>query len=96
MNYSFFEDGLIKGWVHVFIANRVASSPFLEIGGLAVSSEFRREGIGRELVNYALKWANERNLKTRVRCNSKRMNAHDFYLAMGFTKAKEQYIFEKE
>lgn len=91
-----FEDEQIKGWIHFFIANRVASSAFLEIGGLCVSSEFRREGVGRELINHALKWANSRELKTRVRCNSKRMIAHEFYLAAGFTKLKEQYIFEKE
>jgi len=89
-----FEDDEIKGWIHFFIANRVASPPFLEIGGLVVSSEFRRKGIGKQLVNYAIKWAKDRNLKTRVRCNSKRISTHEFYLAIGFSKTKEQHIFE--
>ena len=89
-----FEENEIRGWIHFFIANRVASLPFLEIGGLVVSSDFQRKGIGRELVNYAINWAKERKLKTRVRCNSKRVSTHEFYLAIGFTKTKEQHIFE--
>ena len=89
-----FEENEIRGWIHFFIANRVASTSFLEIGGLVVSSEFRKKGIGKKLVKYAIKWANERNLKTRVRCNSKRASSHEFYSAIGFSKTKEQYIFE--
>lgn len=89
-----FDDGNIKGWIHAFVSNRVASPSFLEIGGLVVSSDFRRKGIGKELVNYVIKFAEEQNLKVRVRCNSTRASTHEFYLAMGFSKTKEQHIFE--
>ena len=31
-------NGVIQGWIHFFIANRVASESFVEIGGLVVDS----------------------------------------------------------
>ena len=91
-----FDDGELKAWIHFFIANRVASPPFVEIGGLAVSFEFQRKGIGRKLVNHAIRWSTDRNLKTKIRCNSKRKSTHKFYSALGFSRTKEQYIFEIE
>jgi len=89
-----FDEGQIKGWIHIFVANRIASPPFLEIGGLAVSSEFQRKGIGKQLVEYAISLAREQNMKTRVRCNARRTEAHEFYIALGLAKTKEQCIFE--
>lgn len=91
-----YDDQQVKGWIHFFVANRVASPSFVEIGGLVVSSQFRREGIGTALVHHVIKWAHARGLKTRVRCNSKRDSAHNFYTSVGFSKSKEQFIFEKQ
>ena len=45
-------DGIIQGWIHIFIAHRVASPAFVEIGGLVVSPDSRRGGIGRALVEH--------------------------------------------
>ena len=88
------EDNQIKGWIHVFIANRVASSSFAEIGGLVVSSHFRRKGIGKHLAEHAMEWANINKLKIRVRCNTKRAETHLFYKAVGFSEIKSQHILE--
>jgi len=41
-------DGTVVGWVHAFLAFRVESDPFAEIGGFIVTEEFR--GRGRTLV----------------------------------------------
>ena len=88
------ENNQIKGWIHFFLANRVASSSFVEIGGLVVSSNCRKRGIGKQLVEHAMEWARTKNLKIRVRCNSKRNETHIFYNAIGFSNTKSQHIFE--
>ena len=46
-------DATVIGWVHVFLAFRVMSDPFAEIGGLVVTEEFRKRGIGRRLLAVA-------------------------------------------
>lgn len=89
-----YDDGEVKGWIHIFISNRVTSVPFIEIGGLVVSSEFQRLGIGRELIQHVRKYALDNKMKIRVRCNSGREFAHKFYQSIGFTKVKDQYVFE--
>ncbi len=92
--WVFEADNQIKGWIHLFTANRIASAPFAEIGGLVVSSKCRREGVGRRLVEYARQWAATNNLKIRVRCNAKRTDTHIFYKSVGFSSIKSQHIFE--
>jgi len=82
------------GWIHLFVANRVASPSFVEIGGLVVSSDFRGSGIGRSLVEEAANWAKSKDLKIRVRCNVKRTETHKFYEAIGFKSTKSQHVFE--
>ena len=52
-------DHITRGWIHVFVSHRVASPSFVEIGGLVVSPQDRRNGLGRALVDYAKQWANE-------------------------------------
>lgn len=85
----------IIGWLHAFIAHRVASASFVEIAGLAVSPNHRQQGAGKMLVTEARKWAQENHLALRVRCNNEREDAHKFYEAIGLIKVKEQYVFEK-
>jgi len=87
-------NNVIVGWVHLFIANRVASPSFVEIGGLAVHPDYRKQGIGKRLVIESKKSLNN-NLPLRVRCHSLREDAHKFYAALGFIKVKEQYVFEE-
>lgn len=92
--WVFVKQNQILGWIHVFIGYRVASSSFAEIGGIVVSPEDRRQGIGRSLVNHAKLWASDHDLKLRVRCNSKREESHEFYESAGFSKVKTQHVFE--
>jgi N-acetylglutamate synthase-like GNAT family acetyltransferase len=84
----------ILGWLHAFIALRVASNDFIEIGGLVVSPNHRKLGIGKSLTHQALVWAQEKQLALRVRCNLKRQEALNFYEAIDFVKVKEQRVFE--
>lgn len=62
--------GQIVGWIHLFYARRLASENFYEIGGLVVSPDFRGQGIGKNLVQFAL---SKNKGKFRVRCNELRV-----------------------
>ncbi len=88
------KNGQIIGWLHAFLALRVASVSFIEIGGISVLSKSRNEGTGRELIHQAQNWAKETGLTLRVRCNTIRDETHKFYKALGFKKKKEQHVFE--
>lgn len=89
-------DDEVVGWIHAFIALRVASAPFIEIGGLAVDSTFRKQGVGRRLIEQAQQWADTNQLSLRVRCNALRSDTHLFYKALGFRPSKEQYVFKSK
>ena len=88
------EDNQVVGWIHIFKANRVASRPFCEIGGLVVSSEHRRKGIGSGLVKHAIEWSKLHGLPLRVRSNTKRNNTIEFYQSQGFILKKSQNVLE--
>lgn len=83
--------GVIIGWLHLFLACRLASPDFYEIGGLVVNPEFRKQGIGKDLVDHV---TNMQTGKLRVRCNEKRKASHLFYMKMGFSEEKVQRVFE--
>ncbi|BDD04527.1 GNAT family N-acetyltransferase [Aureibacter tunicatorum] len=84
----------IVGFIHGFIAIRLTGEPFGEIAGLIVSKQFRNQGIGKMLVE-KLEMAINDIQSIRVRCNSKRILAHNFYYKMDYELKKEQKIFSK-
>ena len=89
-------DDQVKGWVHGFYSRRVESDSFVEIGGLVVDAHYRNRSIGRLLVDEILEWARTKGCeKVRVRTNTIREEAHQFYLKRGFLLNKEQKIFDK-
>ena len=91
------EGDLIIGWIHGFYAMRIESAPFVEIGGLVIDENNRRKGIGRILVQHVIEWANHMHVATvRVRCNTIRKEAHQFYHRIGFDELKEQKIFSRK
>ncbi|KZN13926.1 GNAT family N-acetyltransferase [Marinomonas sp. TW1] len=92
--WVFEESDSILGWLHVFKAYRVASGMFYEIGGLVVAPDARKKGIGRKLVEFAAKESEAENIELRVRCNSQRKDAHEFYKRLGFSASKTQSVFK--
>jgi len=85
----------VVGWVHGFYSLRVESDSFVEIGGLVVDENYRRNGIGKILVEKVIEWARTRkSTKIRVRCNTVRKETHIFYNRIGFNETKEQKIFD--
>ncbi|KAA3620400.1 MAG: GNAT family N-acetyltransferase [Calditrichaeota bacterium] len=90
-------DGTIRGWAHVFLALRLGSGSFAEIGGLVVADSHTRQGIGQQLVLACENWAHKKGMiHIRVRCNIKRTGAHQFYKSMIYLKTKNQFVFSKQ
>ena len=88
-------DKKIVGWIHAFIAIRMESKPFIEIGGLVVDENFRKHKIGSKLVGAIADWCRKEKIDTlRVRCNTKRKETHLFYQKLNFNETKEQKIFQ--
>lgn len=90
------EDGSVVGWIHVYIAMRVESNPFGELGGFVVEENHRRRGIGSALLGAAETWLTGRGIETlRVRSRSTRVDAHAFFEKAGFSMTKDQRVFDK-
>lgn len=88
--------GVLVGWVHAFLSQLLESDYRVEIGGLVVDQEFRRGGVGRELVHRVEQWASGRGVAhVSVRCRTTRADAHRFYENLGFSPAKTQTVFRK-
>lgn len=89
-------DDEVVGWVHAFLAVRIESPLFAELGGLVVAQEQRGKGIGKRLLAAVERWAAEQGVaKLRVRSRSSRTGAHLFYARLGFVLTKEQSVFDK-
>ena len=89
-----YEDAVI-GWIGVAYVLTIQSSPFCEVRGLVVDKQFRKNNIGKLLIEKTAAWCKAKGCTTlRVRCNVKRDSIHSFYRHPGFTEKKEQKIFE--
>lgn len=90
-------DGNLYGWIHVFTALYLESSPSGEIGGLVVTEDQRGEGVGGALLQRAEKWARQRRMqRLRVRTRMERKKAQRFYERLGFKPTKVQQVLDKE
>lgn len=85
----------VTGWIHGFVAVHIESRPFAVIGGLVVDENFRGKGVGKALVNVVKEWSLEKGVDTvRLRSNTRRTEAHEFYRHLGFALTKVQSVFE--
>jgi GNAT superfamily N-acetyltransferase len=90
------DDGAVAGWLHVCGRRSFESPPFAEVCGLVVDEARRGRGVGRRLLDAAVRWAEERGYdKLRVRSNVVRTDAHRFYEREGFHRVKTQAVFER-
>jgi GNAT superfamily N-acetyltransferase len=91
------ENGAVLGWIHVCGIQFFQSPPFAEIGGLVVDEAARGRGVGRLLLEAAVRWAAEQGYgKLRVRSNVVREDAHRFYEREGFLRVKTQAVFDRK
>lgn len=83
----------LLGCVHVFIDLRLTEGEVGEIVSLVVKSESRGQGIGKQLMDEAKRWLKDNNCtKIRIRVNSIRERAHQFYKRQGFDEIKSQKV----
>ena len=90
-------NGIVAGYIHAEKYQTLYFEPMINILGLAVSSKFRRRGIGKMLLKRAERWANEVGIhKIRLNSGASRKEAHSFYRAMGYSNEKGQIRFIKD
>jgi GNAT superfamily N-acetyltransferase len=88
--------GEIAGWLQAHAAHNMESGFRVEITGLIVATSARRRGIGRALAEKAEQWAKELGAEAVVvRSNSKRVESHSFYPALGYEPIKTQVVYRK-
>ena len=86
----------IVGYIHGADYDLFYSNPMKNIMGIAVSSEYKRKGIGRLLIKEIESWAKSSGaVGVRLNSGSTRLSAHEFYLSCGYESKKEQKNFFK-
>jgi GNAT superfamily N-acetyltransferase len=86
-------DDNLSGWVHVF-GKCLIELEYAEIGGLIVDSNFRRQGIGLQLMKKCEEWAKENGYQEiRLRSGGQRKEAHEFYKQIGYKNINWQQLF---
>ena len=87
----------IAGVIHVEKYNVLYFPTMANILGIAVSADFRRQGIGSALLKRAEEWARENGASSmRLNSGESRKQAHEFYSALGYIDDKKQLRFIKE
>lgn len=83
------------GWIHCGYRLTLEGPPFVEILGLVVDVTFRKQQIGKKLIEAVKNWSQAFEIdKIRVRCNIKRLESHEFYKSTGFEETKRQVVFD--
>ena len=86
----------VVGYVHGNNYNLLYAPPLKNIMGIAVSSNFRKNGIGKMLLNQVEKWAQDTGAYgVRLVSGATRTSAHRFYISCGYNENKEQKNFKK-
>lgn len=85
----------VLGCVHAFIDLRLAEGEVGEIVSLVVEEKSRGKGIGSKLLDKSIHWIQGTGItNVKVRANTIRKDAHDFYKQHGFEEVKSQKIFQ--
>jgi GNAT superfamily N-acetyltransferase len=89
-------DGKAAGYIQASHHVSLEVDPLVEIDGLVVSLDHRRQGIGGMLIAAVEEWARESGIHTvRLHTNIIREEAHKFYKDLGFAINKTQYSMVK-
>ena len=86
----------VVGYIHANNYDLLYAPHLKNIKGIAVSHEFRKNGIGRMLLHEVEKWAqNTGAYGVRLVSGAARSGAHAFYMSCGYNESKEQKNFKK-
>ena len=89
-------DDSVVGYVHANDYDLLYAPHMKNIMGIAVSGEYKRQGIGRALLQQIEHWARETGASgIRLVSGAARADAHNFYRSCGFSGNKEQINLKK-
>ncbi len=89
-------DGLVIGYVHANDYDLIYAPHMKNIMGIAVSSKYKQQGIGRALLQQVEHWAIETGATgVRLVSGADRADAHAFYRRCGYGGDKGQINFKK-
>lgn len=89
-------EGTLVGYVHANNYDLLYAPHMKNSMGIAVSSDFRRNGTGALLLSAAEQWARETGAcGVRLVSGASRTGAHAFYRACGYEETKDQKNFKK-
>lgn len=87
-------DGAVAGYIRANDYDVLYAPSMKNILGIAVSSSYRRTGLGRSLMDAVVSWARETDASgIRLVSGEARAGAHEFYRHYGFTCEKKQLNF---
>lgn len=90
-------DNIIVGYVHANDYDVIYAPHMKNIMGIAVSSGFKKKGIGRALLSAVEDWAkNDGADGVRLVSGAARTGAHEFYRHCGYGGDKQQINFKKK
>ncbi len=76
-----------------FIPQLALQGDFARISYFVVANEIRSNGVGRELEEYCVSLAKDRNCdRIEVHCHSRRLDAQRFYYRQGFVESPKYLI----
>ncbi|WP_261842825.1 GNAT family N-acetyltransferase [Aliamphritea ceti] len=88
-------DTPVIGCISAILDVRLAEGCVGEIVSLVVSEECRGGGVGQALMLTAEAWLKPQVSSIRIRANTRREEAHGFYLRAGYQPHKLQQVFVK-
>ena len=89
--------GTVVGYVHLCDYDLLYFDSMKNVMGIAVSSEYRRQGIGGKLLSAAEDWARaDGAAAVRLSSGEGRTEAHAFYRSLGYSGTKKQLNLKKE
>lgn len=90
------EASAILGFAHAHAAEPLLLDRTAELAALVVTASARGKGVGERLVDAVASWARSSGFASlRLRSNVVRVNAHRFYERLGFTRSKQQVVFDR-
>ncbi|MBC7918448.1 MAG: GNAT family N-acetyltransferase [Rhodoferax sp.] len=88
-------EGFVVGLCQVQGVRLLASDGYAEMQALVVAANYQGQGLGKALLKHAIDWSVRAGyLRLRLRSGLHRAEAHQFYVAQGFTQSKASYAFE--
>lgn len=89
-------EGKVVGYIHAVDYDVLYAPHMKNIMGLAVASDYKRNGIGTALLQQIEIWAKENGAKgIRLNSGEARTDAHVFYAHRGYENKKLQRNFQK-